>query len=324
MADIPVWDQADTSICYAITAADLVDSYRFSHTNKNTPHKFTSPMASAILGCSGEDCNDPIVRGSDGYDYLPFEGGGACAVINQLRGKSTCSRDAFQKYFGPEVESSMQKISSQYARFQSSMDDSTAQTIACELNQQAFSLPLQGSLQAIKTALGGNIWGYFKYLTTLACGGEGNISLSVPSCREVLTSDPQRLLQAIHAHFDKNLDRGQPMEVSYCSDVFMKGKSFAGIIKNNGTKPLVKTELCEGNDPNFPSDEGGHSSLLIGRRFNAKTQKCQLLIKNSWGKDMSGISKDWDTEEGKIWIDEDAFARNIISFSFLDKDLPKK
>lgn len=50
-----------------------------------------------------------------------------------------------------------------------------------------------------------------------------------------------------------------------------------------------------------------HASSIVGRRFNTKTQSCEYLLRNSWGKDCGSYDKNYECKDGHVWIAEDFF-----------------
>ena len=65
----------------------------------------------------------------------------------------------------------------------------------------------------------------------------------------------------------------------------------------------------------------GHASSIVGRRFNPKTNSCEYLLRNSWGKGCSGYHNDYECINGHIWIAESFFqySQNIRRAVYLDK-----
>lgn len=50
-----------------------------------------------------------------------------------------------------------------------------------------------------------------------------------------------------------------------------------------------------------------HASSIVGRRFNPKTQSCEYLLRNSWGKTCGGYDKNYECKDGHVWIAEEFF-----------------
>lgn len=50
-----------------------------------------------------------------------------------------------------------------------------------------------------------------------------------------------------------------------------------------------------------------HASSIVGRRFNPKTESCEYLLRNSWGKDCGSYDRNYECQDGHVWIAEDFF-----------------
>jgi hypothetical protein len=66
-------------------------------------------------------------------------------------------------------------------------------------------------------------------------------------------------------------------------------------------------------------DDSRHTSLIIGRRWNAKKNQCEVLIRNSWGPRCNGYKaaslKD-SCEAGNVWVSDKTMADYIIGVVF--------
>ena len=47
---------------------------------------------------------------------------------------------------------------------------------------------------------------------------------------------------------------------------------------------------------------GNHASSIVAQRWNEATNKCEFLVRNSWGRTCHYYYKGYDCEEGHIWI----------------------
>ena len=62
-----------------------------------------------------------------------------------------------------------------------------------------------------------------------------------------------------------------------------------------------------------------HASLVIGRRKDPDSGKCQFLVRNSWGTGCDGYRQaGWDCEHGNIWVDEAALKVNLTEVYYLE------
>ncbi|WP_413559120.1 hypothetical protein [Bdellovibrio sp. HCB209] len=75
---------------------------------------------------------------------------------------------------------------------------------------------------------------------------------------------------------EQHLQEGRPVEIGYNADFFKYANS--------------------------PSGMAYHSSLLVGRRMNAKTGQCEYLLKNTYGKSWKPDSSEFESEGGYAWV----------------------
>ncbi|MBT7608459.1 MAG: hypothetical protein HN576_01805 [Bacteriovoracaceae bacterium] len=66
----------------------------------------------------------------------------------------------------------------------------------------------------------------------------------------------------------------------------------------------------------YDESTSNHASLVVARKFNAKTGSCEYLIRNSWG---TGCSYDprLGCEEGNIWMPEEYMRRSIRGITYV-------
>lgn len=107
----------------------------------------------------------------------------------------------------------------------------------------------------------------------------------------------------INNQFNGPLKDLQPVEISYCSNLAYKIKV-----------PSTDKDRC-----------GAHSAIIIGRRIDPETRKCQFLIQDS------GMPADYDTDNAKhistksqkMWVDAKSIVKNTTQMIYL-KELKKK
>lgn len=69
---------------------------------------------------------------------------------------------------------------------------------------------------------------------------------------------------------------------------------------------------------NLPiSDRPTHGSLIVGRRWNQENQKCELLVRNSWGTTCAPYS--YPCEEGNIWIPDHVVMNATFGITYVNK-----
>lgn len=100
---------------------------------------------------------------------------------------------------------------------------------------------------------------------------------------------PDRFKATVNAELDRGLVKAYPIGVAYCASIFDEGRAFKS--KDYGDAACRR-----------------HASLIIGRRRDPKDRnRCQFLIRNSWGRSCSSYHPDWDCEasRGSVWVDAD-------------------
>lgn len=78
--------------------------------------------------------------------------------------------------------------------------------------------------------------------------------------------------------------------------------------------------------PNILNEEGlrgSHASSIIGRRWNEKDQRCQYLLRNSWGTDCEQYGKfaNIECKDGNIWVYEDELDGHTYNTAVFKKHL---
>jgi hypothetical protein len=85
------------------------------------------------------------------------------------------------------------------------------------------------------------------------------------------------------------------------------------------TKPLAAigllkvwggTERPEPGDPNV-----GHSSTIVGRRFNVKSNSCEYRVRNTWGSSCDILAH---CDNGDIWVAEKDLKRALFSLTYFE------
>lgn len=130
---------------------------------------------------------------------------------------------------------------------------------------------------------------------------------------------------------DKLEKTSLPIGIAYCSKVFKKNSSYKGVSLSS-TGSVILKKKNDGTD-----DCGAHSSLVIGSRWNKKSNSCELLVRNTWGEQCSSYKKYYPTktalkrkskggpvnqfdvkcEDGNIWVDYKDLEKNTFRVEHL-------
>jgi hypothetical protein len=69
--------------------------------------------------------------------------------------------------------------------------------------------------------------------------------------------------------------------------------------------------------------EGAHASVIVGRRKNTETGKCEYLIRNSWGSSCDGYRAPYNRldgyycQNGHIWVEADTIRANLMAVTHI-------
>ncbi len=144
---------------------------------------------------------------------------------------------------------------------------------------------------------------YLSYLLGLACKDSSKKQVPSFDLTTLTRSETKEMTKDISQRL---LESNLPVGISYCANFLFKGKRYKKF-SHKGSTNTMALEKCS-----------GHASIVIGSRKNRKTNKCELLIRNSWGETCSPYSKDWECEKGQIWVDEETIDYNLKYYSFFN------
>lgn len=85
--------------------------------------------------------------------------------------------------------------------------------------------------------------------------------------------------------------------------------NISGIGYNAGT-------LIASNFERQRTEKYMHASSVVGRRFNEKTNSCEYLVRNSWGKGC-GYRHPLECEEGNVWVPKEDLMKGLINVTYI-------
>lgn len=104
----------------------------------------------------------------------------------------------------------------------------------------------------------------------------------------------QNILSLIHSALNRKSP--YPALIDICSEVLTDHKN------------SFKDSL-----PSFIGKCSPHTVVVIGRKENPETGKCEMLIRNSWGA-YQDYDKEWESEtNGQVWIPEEDLSSNVLN-----------
>ena len=300
LASYPVFDQAnasaatDMNICYAATAAQLLDSFRATKSQQQVRTEFTSPWWLAVNYSSSfkKEENPDVAFGEPDKALEAAKMDGVCSQEDLFGNKATEDIIRFHQLLKEFYQSS--------AKTKDNEKDHT-QKLESLLQQMDFikdpAQLAQISLKAVKEKT------FVLFLRTLFQG----------KCQGKVKQEPFFQVQRIEAEkddfsvaqktdlIDETLGKALPIETSICSQVlrnpeFTPGKNF----KNNCLR---------------------HSVLVVGSR--EKNGQCQYLVRDSYGPESCQrkrngepwYSSSLECQNGQVWVPAKSLAKNTWGFT---------
>lgn len=275
---MPIYNQGELNTCYAYTASQLIDFYRFTKDQNAT--ELTNPIWTALI----HKINTPIHWNPDNLDFSRMtwvfdnlEDHGICKAevmeraIDKLRnGNSNLTDEDILFFFQSlwdEFHNTKKIYHSREKTYQQAYDTVSKNEyfggkIKTSLAEQFHFIVYRFEdkrLDALKNGVFGE------------CKGMNLLPIELPPRKSSgfgFASNAK-----IQRHIEETLADSVPMGIGYCYNLVQNGPGFRGIkFKPRIIGMAFKNELC-----------AAHYSMVVGKRPNAETGKCEYLIRNSFG-----------------------------------------
>lgn len=320
-ASIPISDQDSTGTCYAFVATTLFDTERFE--NGVSTSKRTHPLFSAFAYVDSQFFFSVDLL-SSGFTHsalravnkrkLCYESDGS-KLISQYKGLNNLSDADFMyilektyNYFTEESISRREKYGQKEKDFlgcEASVTNTEQEILNNILNGLNIVpesiVPAVVMKKIFKECLD-------KSTSTALLDINKLVDKGCKNCRD----------RDFEKYFLKQLKRNKPIGVGYCANVL-----------NDPNAKMVEIKSVFGYFPRRVAKEDcyGHESIIAGSR--KKGNKCQFLIRNSWGDWKSSKWRDCLCETSKgvyqackygdskinsvgCWVDSEALTKNTL------------
>lgn len=326
MSRIPVMDQDSKWICYAYTASQMVDAWRFSHGDRNYSH-ITSPAATAVFYASQRtDWNaKDIDYGWQADAIASITKNGSCdykTIFNKF------GQTGLKEYFGElkkhfdefQVMAYQQSIRANQRQNNSLRDIAsairdktsntystvqTARAVQCTLRSAGSGVPVASILEISDALSQPTYLKYLEKLFTPICTANKKSIQPVPNAKKIWAKDypPEKRIQEIEKQMNDQFNKPnpQPMGINYCENVLWD-KNTQGIDSYG--------------EFNWNTCRSHHISAVIGQRPTAGGG-CEFLVRNSYGQSCNAYP-DWKCENGQIWVDSKTLVKNMNGVSWLE------
>jgi hypothetical protein len=315
---MPVYDQGQTSMCYAFTATQMFDIWRKQNGEKVPPLSSPSDIAFRYTFKDSNSKSWEDVKDGSSVDCLRilFNEGG-CPYYNN----EDFNRDLFGERWDEFEE--LQKLRKEYFKQEERIDQGKeysglfsrknpkqkqqelVEEFACKLidedkfpeEKKFFEDYLKKSLET------GTTKKFFQKYFEKGCEKHRRLSTSgkLQSWGVSSLVNQKDNMQNLKNRLDKALVSGKSAPgISYCSNILSNARA---------------NDLRLGKDGIDCQREDAHVSIVVDRR-PGKNGQCEYLIRNTWGTSCN--SYPWPCQMGQIWIPENELLINTMSVLWVE------
>jgi hypothetical protein len=303
MEKVPVANQGDFGVCYAVAASELTDAYRFSHSATTGDANFAH-------------LTNFIETGFSDFDEYGTSGGSIAGAMEMIKKNGSCDR----RVTGDGLDKKNNFLSKLQISFQ----------VYSQLRSEGFHMReqfvhnLENSISCTPLVLGtssnrftpeivarligsDDMRVFLKNVFDKACENHRQ-QVNLPKLHQPgwFRQHAMASSESVQKQINERLNQKEPVQpvgIEYCDNIF--------------------------DDPNYEGNEldilGGvtrhdckeHASVIMGRRRNS-AGRCEFLIQNSWGNDCEPYSKKWTCDNGRVWVDADAIGKNVTGIEYFE------
>jgi hypothetical protein len=285
---IPTYDQGGGQICFAYTAAQLIEGQRVQQGHKYKKSESINPLSLAL--------SLAIAAGAKDLQ----QGGVACEAVEHARKNLICpSTKSF---------SSPDEIERLIIDFKNCKNSSSKKS--CEAKLEKLKLNKDVLLQD-------NPLLYVREIENSRCSEKDKIKLDIPSC--INENDESKSSNYYRKKVDTvfNSESPRPVEIGFSMNLL----SYTG----NENKKYIIERTVEPDGNFFSLKYKPHSSILLGRKMG-KNGQCQYLLRNTQGSEfcpmgiVERLGWECDTKSGGIWINQKELFESTFQVSNIEED----
>lgn len=329
---IPIYDQDGINICYAYTAAQLIDYELVKAGQERSVH----PLWAALRYAESKN-KEQVSFGHTYYAVQEIQKFGNCEYnkVSNALGVWALKANVNEA----EIMSLIERFAPKLKELYSDIQPEEAVTV------QQIDEVINEALEEHKPFCSpGATWDQLMpELRSLSVMGSRQMlaNLVLPVCNGALPK-PKINPPKFFATEDDNLwsptmqqkldQLKAPISISYCSQV-LYDPGFDGIERSTTNAESVKAENC-----------GAHESLIVGKKKIGES--CHFLLRNTWGSGFGKSTDNWkclcknkasgemvdDCSESThnngefivegCWIDSQSLGKNIFGMTSLEKKVP--
>jgi hypothetical protein len=285
--NIPRWSQGHTNLCYAYSAASLIDYYRLTKGDKDQTH-ITSPLLLSLKTIENyQDVGSTFSGGKIEHAFATAKMYGSCgiqAISDQMGSSSTDLILTSLSQFYQDTRKSPEQVSDIAKKIRQFFQDSKIKIEKLpELSEIERSLSLSESQFKINLLM--------KY-----CGDVKKLE-ALPDPKFLFQPDVSA--DEVSQQLQNILSLGTPVGINFCANVVTDPQ-------HQGRMSADNKWICK--------DSKNHSAIVVGRKY--MDGKCSYLVRDT-GCD--GYSEDPSRcDRGQYWLDTTLLTQNLHGIFWLE------
>ncbi len=312
LGHVPAWDQGDNGTCWAFTATQLIDGYRFSHGDTDYQH-LTSPLMVAAAG---------VANNAGNYSW-----GNQIKAIDMVREKGSCNAKWVSDHLGikksSDLISNLETIydltepaiihkegnnngkTTDFVDFADAETSRKAKKAAAEktslyLSEIGIEDKIAPGTGAILKALEKNRVSYVHEILNFICKETKPLTnLPHPDYTARNPDSNNKLAEKeFRQMIDQNLRAKKLTAPTFCYTAVM----------HKDVHLITKDEVkC--------NDESTHIAVVVGSRRNS-SQQCEYLVRDSFCSAYEKRTKRKIFSKGQHWMNADRLLKNTMARTY--------
>jgi hypothetical protein len=305
MEHVSVRDQDDLSDCFAMSAVELTDAWRFSHGDSNFAFQSSGIVAGGATQRAAGDAEFTDVGGFIQDVMKVISGKGVCrkdAVLDALNtGDQKKILEILKRWRAVSAEKGKETWLNSATLKQYGQDFSAVYSLACSAHDQMVMPELQQLRDILQTVDAPRL---ISSIVDKPCAKSDNqLHPKLPPLQRINVG--LKTVAEISGKLSALLSgpKAQPVSVSLCANVLDKDKTFNGVLTDGSER-----DSCD-----------HHQALIIGKRVNGR--RTQFLLRNSWGTECGTAASMWGCDgKGSSWVDGDSLSSNVYEIAYFGEE----
>jgi hypothetical protein len=156
---------------------------------------------------------------------------------------------------------------------------------------------------------------YDHYFRDVCRGATRDFSSILPATQEEFYYPNTERAPDIRARLHRLLTRAgaQPVGISICANVLQSAAPWRGTSFSTSDNTLH----CAADASIGLGADGRHAVVVVGQRWNTGNNRCEFLVRNSWGTGCNSYAAGMECSGGQVWVNEADLSENTFRVTWL-------